>query len=368
VDLKSDPFIQDFPKRQQTLLLSAFAHEIRTGVHSKRNKTTLVSKTVRSAVDDISKTFRDHDKADPRKDRDGVTSRVLQQQYQSYTNKDPSEKQQKAIPLSVIRTLHKIAATPLEQAIAQLDTGAIYFAMRSCEYNKVPDQKDKRTKILCIKNFRFFKDNVEQHHSSPSLSNADCVSITFEFQKNNEKNETVTQERTSDPIMCPVKAWAATVQRVLSYPKTTSNTPINIFMLKSKLYQITSKDNINLLRSAVKSMNEENLGFTANEIGTHSIRSGGAMAMKLSGAEDSTIRLIGRWKSDSFLKYIRKQIQQFSSNISRRMLGQEHFTHIPSFDSNSSPSKLRMAPSPRKQSNKKQNLSLTQSKDGEDHI
>jgi hypothetical protein len=115
-------------------------------------------------------------------------------------------------------------------------------------------------------------------------------------------------------------------------------------------------------------MDEIQLGFQANEIGTHSIRSGGAMAMKLSGAEDSTIRLIGRWKSDSFLKYIRKQIQQFSSNISSRMLDHEHFTHIPSFNSNSSPSKLRMAPSPKKQDKKASTLSLTQSKDGGDRI
>ena len=263
--------------------------------------------------------------------------------------------------------MHKISSTPLDQAIAHLDTGAIYFAMRSCEYNRVPDQKDKRTKILCVRNFRFFKDNIEQNHSSPTLSTSDCVSITFEFQKNNEKNETVTQERTTDPLMCPVKAWASTIKRIRSYPTTTSNTPINIFYSNSKLYQISSKDNINLLRKSVNSMDETKLGFKANEIGTHSIRSGGAMAMKLSGAEDSTIRLIGRWKSDSFLKYIRKQIQQFSSNISRRMLDQEHFTHIPTFNSNSSPSKLRMAPSPQKQAKPGSNLSLTQIKDGNDH-
>ena len=66
------------------------------------------------------------------------------------------------------------------------------------------------------------------------------------------------------------------------------------------------------------------------------------MSMELSGAEDSTICLMGRWKSDSFLKYIRKQVLQFSSNISRRMLEHEHFTHIPSFVNDSSPIKSSM--------------------------
>ena len=107
-------------------------------------------------------------------------------------------------------------------------------------------------------------------------------------------------------------------------------------------------------------MDSKTLGFEAHKIGTHSIRSGGAMAMKLSGAEDSTIMLIGHWKSDSFLKYIRKQILQFSSHILRRMLAHEHFTHIPNFSPASSPSKNNMASPPQKRPNN--NSSPIQSK------
>ena len=66
--------------------------------------------TVRTAVDDVSKTFRDFDKPDPRKDRDGLTSRLLQMQYQGYKNVDPGTKQQKALSLSVIRKLKSIAS------------------------------------------------------------------------------------------------------------------------------------------------------------------------------------------------------------------------------------------------------------------
>jgi hypothetical protein len=111
----------------------------------------LVSKTVRTAVDDISKTlFREYDKSDSRKDRDGVPSRLLQQQYQGYKNEDPGEKQQKVLPMSVIRNLHVIASSSIEKALAMLDTGAVYFAMRSCKYTKVQDQTQRRTKLLCF--------------------------------------------------------------------------------------------------------------------------------------------------------------------------------------------------------------------------
>ena len=220
--------------------------------------------------------------------------------------------------------------------------------MRSCKYSKVPDWKDKRTSLLCLRNFRFFKDNKEITNNPSITHTADCVSITFELQKNQEKHETVTQDRNEDSLLCPVKAWAKVFNRVSKYKHSTSNTPINILQKDNKLYQITSKDNINFLRKTVRSMTDIDLGFEPNEIGTHSIRSGGAMAMKLANISDSTIRLIGRWKSDSFLKYIRIQIKQFSSQLSSRMLEHEHFTHIPNFDHTSSPSKLRMAPSPGK--------------------
>ena len=65
------------------------------------------------------------------------------------------------------------------------------------------------------------------------------------------------------------------------------------------------------------------------EVGTHFIRSGRAMTMKLANVATYTIKLIGRWKSDSFLKYIRKRVKEFSLDISDRMIEHGHFSHIP---------------------------------------
>ena len=38
-----------------------------------------------------------------------------------------------------------------------------------------------------------------------------------------------------------------------------------------------------------------------------------------------TIQLIGRWRSDAFLQYIRKQVKQFSACISEAMVVNEDF-------------------------------------------
>eukprot|EP00957_Ditylum_brightwellii_P204568 15339853-Ditylum_brightwellii.AAC.1 len=51
-------------------------------------------------------------------------------------------------------------------------------------------------------------------HNSPWIKSADCVSITFEFQKNNERGDTLTQMASRDVILCPVWQWAKVVKHV----------------------------------------------------------------------------------------------------------------------------------------------------------
>lgn len=79
--------------------------------------------------------------------------------------------------------------------------------MRSCEYSKVPNTKNKRTKLFCVRNFHSFKQNKEIYLQSKFLQQTDYVAITFEFQKNDSGNETVTQQRTEDETLCPVSSW-----------------------------------------------------------------------------------------------------------------------------------------------------------------
>ena len=50
-----------------------------------------------------------------------------------------------------------------------------------------------------------------------------------------------------------------------------------------------------------------------------------------------TIMLIGRWSSDAFLLYIRKQVEQFSRGVSQLMIGTGDFHHVPSTRRNRDP-------------------------------
>ena len=141
---------------------------------------------------------------------------------------------------------------------------------------------------------------------------------------------TVTLPRNDDPLMCPVKACARIYARVAKYPGVSKDTSINAYMIGQKFYYFSSNDMINTLRKAVRMIGEPALGFKSSEVGTHSLRSGGAMALCLAGIEEYRIKIIGRWKSDGFMKYIRKQIKQFTEGVSARMIENESFFQLAS--------------------------------------
>ena len=207
--------------------------------------------------------------------------------------------------------------------------------MRSCEYSKV--RGDRRTKLLELGNIRFYRDRRELSQMDPELHLADCVSITFTFQKNDQRDETVTMHRTDDPVLCPVRAWAAIVSRLRSNSTVSDHTSVNTYFVKGDAFVVTLVNVLHALRAAVTYLGKDTLGFTASEIGTHSLRSAAAMAMYLAGVPVYTIMLIGRWSSDAFLRYIRRQVQEFSSGVSSRMiLTQDYFT-IPDFAAKDDP-------------------------------
>jgi hypothetical protein len=53
------------------------------------------------------------------------------------------------------------------------------------------------------------------------------------------------------------------------------------------------------------------------------------MEMYLTGVSVFTIMLIGRWSSDAFLHYIRRQVEQFLKDVAQKMLTHRSFRTIP---------------------------------------
>lgn len=134
---------------------------------------------------------------------------------------------------------------------------------------------------------------------------------------------TITQHGTKVSGKCPVYAWAHLVYRIRSYKGTTDNTPVNTFKLPNgKLGLISSKQVREHLRTTVQYFGASRLGVELSNIGNHSIRTSCAMLLYLANVRTSTIMLIGRWKSDAFLLYIRRQVKEFTEGVTLRMIDQ----------------------------------------------
>ncbi len=89
----------------------------------------------------------------------------------------------------------------------------------------------------------------------------DCVSVTFERQKKDEKMDTITQMASGDGTLCPVRATAAIVKRDKKYPSTSKNSPVSTVSNITITEQVTSNQVINSLQDAADAIGEAKLGF-----------------------------------------------------------------------------------------------------------
>ena len=78
-------------------------------------------------------------------------------------------------------------------------------------------------------------------------------------------------------------------------------------MVGKTTHYVTDKEMFKHLGNTVDTMS--GLGFIGKQVGTHLIRSSLAMALNLARRSVPTIMLLGRWCSDVFLLYVRRQVQ-----------------------------------------------------------
>ena len=150
-----------------------------------------------------------------------------------------------------------VRETEEDRAVGQLAVGAFFFAMRSsCECSRVSGER--RTKLLRLRNIQFCRGRRRMCHNDRSLLSADSVSVTFEFQKNDERDVTIAQHCTHDAAtLCPVRAWAALVKRVLGHPSANSDAPVNAFVVNGVLKHIPATRTVDKIRASATVIGED---------------------------------------------------------------------------------------------------------------
>ncbi len=117
--------------------------------------------------------------------------------------------------------------------------------------------------------------------------------------------------------VCPVAALARRIANIQTGPAT--ETIDSVYIGPSKSSRVTDRDIGIAVRWGAIYDGLLLKGYTINRISSHSLRAGGAMALKLSGASDSTIMRIGRWTSLAYLTYIHTQIGALTAGLAWKM-------------------------------------------------
>ena len=95
----------------------------------------------------------------------------------SFTYEDPKRKHQKSLPKQAFLDLRSDATNELTKAIGELTTIALFFGMRSCEFVTVP--KPGKTKLLQLKDIRFFQNNKNVQFNQLRQSRPDTLTVTL---------------------------------------------------------------------------------------------------------------------------------------------------------------------------------------------
>ncbi len=258
---------------------------------------------------------------------------------------DPLPRPQLAVPVAVVKEAYKVAKDsncPKKKAIADLLIIAFYYLLRVGEYTKPRFVTRNGKKVKATRTVQFRVQDVGFHKgttvvdpkTTPVHLLTECSGATLRIgnQKNGRMGQTVHLAAIPDIDDGPTQAIARRVKQILD-DGGNENSLLCDYKLtpEGPWLAITPGEIIQTVREMVKSLNLHLQGIDPDLVGAHSLRAGGAVALKLSGFPDTTIMKQGRWSGLTFLMYIHNQIAHLSRDIAEKMSTELPFINIANF-------------------------------------
>ena len=317
--------LSNIDKGTQSTLLGAYAQYVRlTGRRLQHSPGKTRTQTIELALRAVSQTLLLDGKPSPVVTAQGTYPLQLKRQLDSYRKEDPPPRSKLALPFSVLGYLHSQISynTPIRQrATTDLAIIAWFYLLQVGKYTN-PRTGTKQTVPLRLCDVTLWRHNTKLSQHLPLAFLLDqCTSATLHIdnQKNGKRNSAIHHEATREAL-CPVKSLIRRICHIRAHT-TVSTTPISTYYPPTRPsgWRVTANDINKLLKNAVSNMGLSRYNISPDDISSHSLRAGGAMALHLNGVPSRTIQLLGRWSSDTFLIYIHEQIAAFSTNLSTLM-------------------------------------------------
>jgi hypothetical protein len=324
-----------------TNIVTGFAANVRTGVYGRGTQVRV--STITDAISAINQTIQLASKQTPLYRAPQIYTLPLERLIEGYRRDDPPSTPQLAVPITVANECYKAALAsddPKVQATGCLVLVAFYYLLRVGEYTRPrfvsrngTRVSATRTKQFRFSNMGFFKDDqiVARTSTLSTLLSCDSATLKISNQKNGRMGETIHQKATGHDL-CPVKALARRIHHITSNGGDDSRLLCDYYV-NDEWHSVRSNDIIAMVRMAAKLLKLDNQGIDPDLIGAHSLRAGGAMALKMHGFDNITIMKMGRWTSLTFTQYIHNQIAHLAEDISSKMSMPLPFLNIASIES-----------------------------------
>ena len=310
-----DPFLQDTPFTNRVRLLTGFAGRVRTGYYGQGKQ--IQAGSVSSAITAVGQAIALATNTNPTKivGSDKLLPR-LQQMLDGFRKADPPTTKQLPMEADVPEFLVQLGLSPeareLDRALGDLTMIVFYYLLRIGEYTpKGTRNNSKQTEEFKMGDITFFaKDKqgnlrcLPRNATSDLIAAADGTIMKLDNQKNGWKAACIHQEVNGEHMKCPVRALARRVSHLRQHKASGKTFLCKVYAKEGNKYVCAGDVSAGLKVAASILQYPLTRGIPINSVDTHSLRSGGANALALSGYSDTQIQKMGRWRGKTFKDYI----------------------------------------------------------------
>jgi hypothetical protein len=226
------------------------------------------------------------------------------------------------------------------QATADLALIAFYYLLRIGEYTikstaEIGKPNKKQTVQFKLEDVMFFskdrKGRIRQlprNVSEREMMTADSATLKLDNQKNGWKAACIHQEVNGEHIKCPVRALARRVIHLRQNEASGKTFLCKVYAKEGNKYVCAGDVSAGLKVAASILQYPLTRGIPISSVDKHSLRSGGANALALSGYSDTQIQKMGRWRGKTFKECIREDLACYSAGMSTNMKRNFKFVNI----------------------------------------
>lgn len=268
------------------------------------------STTVRRYINAISKFYADNDQPDPTKDANGKSAHLIQMVIHEHHRWESVPNRREPVTWDMVAHQQSLvgqqSSTSLDAALADWLVVGLYAGFRLSEWAQPAN----------VRKYRAFQLNVDNSSRAFIASDFDFhadathFTIRWRFQKNHQNGEKITFAASiADPSRCPLAAANRIMARA-NAAKLPAHWPLACYLDNAGAIRFISDGDIVLaLRRAA--MAAHNISPDSPSLATwcsHSIRVGACVLFHATGASSLDIQRRLRWRSDTFMMYLRNTI------------------------------------------------------------